>query len=173
MIEPSKTYGDLYLNITRDFAAKFKAGLPTPTATLTATPGTPTPTVEFVPVDGSVSGTITDTLRVRAGPSTEARILGRLRPGVSVTLLAKTADGAWWQISYPDANQRGWIASDFVSVEDNSGTLTDATNTPDNWDPLSAVNIATPTVLTPTVDASQTPTPMSTPTLAIPLSALP
>ena len=49
MIEPSVTYGNLYLDITREFAAQFKAGLPTPTPTntRTATPtrtSTPTPT---------------------------------------------------------------------------------------------------------------------------------
>lgn len=38
MIEPSVTYGNLYLDITREFAAQFKKGLPTPTATLSPTP---------------------------------------------------------------------------------------------------------------------------------------
>ncbi len=38
MIEPSVTYGNLYLDITREYAAQFKKGLPSPTATLSPTP---------------------------------------------------------------------------------------------------------------------------------------
>ena len=47
-IEPSVTYGDFYLERTRDFANAFRNGqewIPTPTPTVTATPSqTPTPT---------------------------------------------------------------------------------------------------------------------------------
>jgi glycosyl hydrolase family 99 len=38
MIEPSVTYGNLYLDITRQYAAQFKKGLPSPTPTLSPTP---------------------------------------------------------------------------------------------------------------------------------------
>ncbi|HEY4688259.1 MAG TPA: glycoside hydrolase family 99-like domain-containing protein [Anaerolineae bacterium] len=52
-IEPSVTYGDQYLNLTRDFANAFRSGVefvPTATPTATATPSqTPTPTATSTP----------------------------------------------------------------------------------------------------------------------------
>jgi hypothetical protein len=138
-IEPSVTYGDLYLNITREFAAQFKAGLPTsmtappkpsvtrpptrtpsPTRTVTPTrPPTPTPTL----LPGAVRGKVTDTLRVRAEPSIDAKILGRLSEGALVAILGKTWDDQWWQIAYPDADQLGWVAAEFTSAVGDTSTL--------------------------------------------------
>jgi hypothetical protein len=193
MIEPSVTYGNLYLDITREFAAQFKAGLPTPTPTntRTATPTathtptlTPTSTLTSTPTttitstetstlaalipldgdqpDGNVEATIvvSGTLRVRAAPNTDAEILGRLREGITVTLLARTEDSTWWQIAYPNAKQRGWIAADFTNPLGDTNTLpirrfTTITPTP------------TPTALpteTPTPEPTSTPTPTETPT---------
>jgi hypothetical protein len=40
------------------------------------------------------------TLNVRATPSTEAAIVGRLRAGDITTPLGQSADGRWWRISY-------------------------------------------------------------------------
>lgn len=173
MIEPSITYGDLYLNITREFAARFKAGLPTPTPTFTPTPTptrtdtptptltrtdtpTPTPSPSIVPTGEGlgvgVRATVTDTLRVRAEPNTSAVILGRLRQGTVVTLLARSDDGEWLQIAYPDAQGRGWIAAEFITTDGDSDALPAA----------SVTTTATPT-LTPTVEATPTPEPTQTP----------
>ncbi len=116
-IEPSVSYGDLYLNITRDFSAQFKAGLPPAAARPLATRApnaTPSPTPTLVP--GAIRGQTTDILRVRAEPSTEAAILGRLREGASVMILARNEDSTWWQIAYPDGKRRGWVAAEFCTV---------------------------------------------------------
>ena len=52
-IEPSVTYGDLYLRLTREWAARFKSGaVPQPTDTPSPVPSptaTPAPTVTFTP----------------------------------------------------------------------------------------------------------------------------
>lgn len=128
MIEPSVTYGDLYLNITRDFAAQYKgvAAPPppkapaVPTATRTATTK-PTATPTRIP--GSVRGSVTDTVRVRADPSTSAAILGRLAEGAGVAILAKSSDGKWWQIAYPNTIKRGWISAEFTVTQDNPDAL--------------------------------------------------
>ncbi len=138
-IEPSVTYGDLYLNITREFAAQFKAGLPassmappkpsstlaptrTPSPTRTVTPTrTPSPTPTLMP--GAVRGKATDALRVRAQPSTDSKIVGRLSEGAMVAILGKTLDEQWWQIAYPDADQRGWVASEFASPAGDTSAL--------------------------------------------------
>ena len=155
MIEPSATYGNLYLGITRDYASQFKAGLPTPTLAPTRTPS-PTPTATItstaaITIAGAITVTIdaTDTVRVRAEPSTEATVLGRLRPGAIVTLLAQSDDADWWQIAFPDANQRGWIAAQFVSPDSVASLLPTASST------------STPTP-NPTPTAADTPTPSPT-----------
>jgi hypothetical protein len=176
MIEPSVTYGDLYLRITANYAAQFKAGLPTPTPTNTRTPTptrtftptptetpkptntptttpttTPTPTfspsntptntivsASASPIANNVTPTnssadnemsitgvvaISDTLRVRAEPSTDAAIVGRLREGATVTIFARTEDTQWLQIAYPNDKSRAWIATDFVVTSSDASIL--------------------------------------------------
>ncbi|HKZ86954.1 MAG TPA: glycoside hydrolase family 99-like domain-containing protein [Anaerolineae bacterium] len=63
-IEPSVSYGDYYLNLTRDLANAYRSGqelIPTPTPTRTATP-TPTPTPSDTPTPTDTSTpTPTDT----------------------------------------------------------------------------------------------------------------
>jgi uncharacterized protein YraI len=177
MIEPSVTYGNLYLDITRDFAAQFKAGLPSPTPTPTRTPK-PTATLTMTPtltlsativISGGMTATVTatDTLRVRAEPSTDAAILGRLRPSAPVVVLARSDDGNWLQIAYPDANQRGWVAAEFVSANGDTSALPvalpTATPTPTATDTSTPAPTDTPTP-TETPTATTTPVPTSTPT---------
>jgi hypothetical protein len=116
MIEPSVTFGDLYLNITREFAGRFKANQPAPTALPKRAAPTPRPPT---PLPGSVRAKTTDTLRVRAGPSTGARILGRLREGAWIDLLARNEAADWLQIAYPDTSRRGWIAAEYVLADGN------------------------------------------------------
>jgi hypothetical protein len=201
MIEPSVTYGNLYLDITRQFAAQFKSGLPTPTptntptntptrtatpthtptmtstATPTATPTstttpttTPVATSSITPTlavamvsptndanlpEGNVAATIivSGTLRVRAAPSGDAEILGRLREGITVTLLARTADSLWWQIAFPNGKQRGWISSDFTIPISDTDTL-----------PVRALAPVIAATTTPTITPTETPTPEPTAT---------
>ena len=210
MIEPSVTYGNLYLDITREFAPQFKAGLPTPTPTntptntptRTATPtrtptltptSTPTPTSTMTPtptltstptptIASTITSTITSTipavlvpqtgeanlpegnvpatvivsgtLRVRVAPNPDAEILGRLREGITVTLLARTADSNWWQIAFPTAKQRGWISADFATPLTDTNTLPIRTFAP-------AVTATPPPTNTPT--DTPTPEPTTTP----------
>ncbi|MBI5652044.1 MAG: SH3 domain-containing protein [Chloroflexi bacterium] len=173
MIEPSVTYGNLYLDITREYAAKFKAGLPSPTPapTRTATPtattaptrtptSTTTPTSEpgITPTTEPVSqskpeptatraapatitrtatpvrtrtpeatgtppppdgfrATVIDLVRVRAAPSTDAAILGRLKEGSIIYVVGRTEDAKWYQIYFPNFRSRGWIAGDLITTE--------------------------------------------------------
>jgi hypothetical protein len=155
MIEPSVSYGNLYLDITRDFAAQFKAGLPIPTPAPTAS-ATMTPTVTFA-IPGAITATVnaTETLRVRADPSTDAAILGRLPPGATLSLLAQSSDAQWWQIAFPDAARRGWVAAEFVTPNGSTDALPIVSPTP----------TLTPTVTdTPTPTATATPSPTGTPT---------
>ena len=180
MIEPSVSYGNLYLDITRDFAAQFKAGLPAPTLTPTRTP-TPTATATItttttLAIPGAITATVraTETLRVRADPSTDATILGRLQSGATVNLLAQTGDAQWWQIAFPDLDKRGWVAAEFVTPNGNTASLPIVSPTPTPYPtlaPASATLTDTPIPTdtpaptdTPTATATATPTDAPTPT---------
>lgn len=179
MIEPSVTYGNLYLDITREYAAKFKGGLPTPTPTptKTSTPTrapTATPTVKAIgsntpvtPISpaaiwSSVRATISDTIRVRAAPSTNSEILGLLREGTPVTLLGQSADGGWWQIPYPNGSLRGWIFGGFIDADGDPAALRVLSADEDAPMPV----VFTPNIATPTTTSTPEPTPtrLDTPT---------
>ncbi len=184
MIEPSVTYGNLYLDITREFAARFKVGLPTPAPTLSPTPKptttpratrqpspTATPTRTSEPeqtptaaptqnVDG-IAATALDVLRVRAQPSTDAPILGFLRQRANMLLVGRSEDGKWFQIAFPKQNQRGWVAAEFTTPSDdpNSLPVLQASGQP----------VATPTPTeTPAAEPTEEPTPTETPAPASP-----
>lgn len=88
----------------------------TATPTITSTPTTrPTATLLPTATPTPISAVVTDTLRVREEPNTESNILGRLRQGDKVLLLARREDNRWYQIEYPpDSGERGWIAADYV-----------------------------------------------------------
>ena len=78
-----------------------------PTATLLPT-ATPTP----------IRAVVTDTLRVRAKPGTDAPIVGRLKKDDVVFLLGRREDNQWYQITYPpDSLDRAWIFAQVVKPE--------------------------------------------------------
>jgi uncharacterized protein YraI len=75
---------------------------------------TPTPTA----TPGLLLAIVTDVLRVRGGPGTNYDILGRLQAGTSLSLLARSADGGWFQIAYPPgSDQRGWVSAEFLQIQ--------------------------------------------------------
>jgi len=126
MIEPSVTYGNLYLDITREFAARFKGGLPTPTPTRTATPKPtatstrtpPPPATATRPIPpGGIAAITIDTAPVRSEADADSEIQGYLREGSLVKLLARSADSDWWQITYPSGGQRAWISATLVRLD--------------------------------------------------------
>jgi hypothetical protein len=177
MIEPSATYGNLYLDITREFAARFKAGLPTPTPTSTRTPkptatetraptSTATPT-RMIPATGLL-GTTLDTAPVQAEANTDSELLGYLRDGVSVRLFARSNDAAWWQITYPSGGRRAWISATLVQInadsQSSAGGVANPTRTATPTLEPTATSQPTPT-LEPTLEPTATPAPATaTPT---------
>lgn len=105
---------------------------PTPGATRTRTrrpTRTPFPTLTPRPTRTStalppIMAVVTDTLRVREQPSTEARILGRLQPNSVVQLLSRTDDNQWFTIEYPQASGSiGWIFGEVVVPDGDVTTL--------------------------------------------------
>ncbi len=171
MIEPSVTYGNLYLDLTRDFAAQFHAGLPAPVAAPMRTPkpaptATLKPTVALIP--GAVRAVLSDTLRVRADPSTDAKILGRVAEGATVNLIGRSADLQWWQIAYPTTRQFGWLDGDYVLPQSNTIDLPIVFATP-TLSPALPTDAPTPMLEPTATDAAITPAPqveIAEPTLA-------
>lgn len=136
MIEPSVTYGNLYLDITRDFAAQFKAQPPLsndeklalaapptarPTTTAPSLAQSPTATPPPLPTlttAGLAAYHTTDGVRVRSGPGTTHDILARLPENFVLDVLARSEDSKWLAIAYPDAGSLAWISADYVAPHD-------------------------------------------------------
>jgi uncharacterized protein YraI len=92
----------------------------TPTVTITAPASAPE--VSATPaVTGTASALVATegvVLNVRGGPGTDNPVLGGLDPGTELTLLARSADGAWFQIAYPaGSDERGWVTSEFLEIQ--------------------------------------------------------
>jgi hypothetical protein len=184
MIEPSLTYGDLYLNLTREQATAFKSGRGVPEAESQETgeqePGASSQEPE---TRGQEVGHNTQTgpyiradeaVRVRAGPGTNYPRLGRLWPGETAPVVGQNTDGLWWQIEFAGADNAptdvglslGWVSADFVTLVGDAEAV-----------PVISARPPTPTptpMRSPTLMATSTPSPttMLSPT-ASPIPATP
>lgn len=120
-------------------------------------------TVAAAAADAAIAGNATATvtaqsLRVRAAPDATAEVIHGIREGEQYKVIALSSDGAWVELSIPNAPQgRGWVNANFVNVE---GPITDA----------GVVDAPTPSP-TPSQSPSQSPTPASVATPANPSTA--
>jgi len=81
---------------------------------LTATPEpSPTRVVTAVPVEAKV---IEDRVNLRAGPSTNAEILGKLERDDQITLLGRSVDGKWYQANITAQNEKGWVFAETLEI---------------------------------------------------------
>ncbi len=131
-IEPSVSYGNLYLDLTRQYAGQFKSGSFTVSgASAPASPAAlakPSAAIstQNAPTKSTLKSnqrTTTEILRVRSEPNANSEILGRLKVKSTVTIVARTRDGRWLQINYPDAKHPGWISAEFVTPHTDTDNL--------------------------------------------------
>jgi uncharacterized protein YraI len=60
-----------------------------------------------------------DSANVRSGPGTIYAVIGQLPNGSSVAITGKSADGQWWQITFPGAaSGLGWLRTDLAQPND-------------------------------------------------------
>jgi hypothetical protein len=176
MIEPSVTYGDLYLNLTRELAQAFK-GAPAAATTPAATP-TQLPAASAQPPLGTPAETVTVTVtakpsppyvradeavRIRSGPGADTPRLKPLYPGETAPVVGKSADGAWWQVRLGGASDGlGWVAAQYVTLVGDAASVPVATpGTP----AVTATTAATPTAATRVLTVTVTPATRATATL--------
>lgn len=100
------------------FATATPSATPAPRATATSTPSpspSPTPTLKPSPTSPSNFARVTGAaaLNVRAGPGTVYPVIGGLRAGDEVAVLAQTRDGTWLQVQLSDGTT-GWVARRFT-----------------------------------------------------------
>ncbi len=96
-----------------------------PTATPTPEPPTATPTPEpqqpRVVAEGDVN--------LRSGPGRAYPVVGRLRAGQETAILARNANGDWWQVAW-DGSGQAWVAGTVVRVLGPIDTVAVAENIP-------------------------------------------
>jgi hypothetical protein len=165
MIEPSVTYGDLYLNLTRELAQAFKGVSPaavTPAATPTPLPAstpteilTATATSRPAGTPGTPFVRAVEAVRIRSGPGADYPRLKPLYPGETAPVVGKSADGAWWQVRLGGASDGlGWVAAQYVTLVGDAGSVPVATpGTP----AVTATTAMTPTATTRPLTSTVTP----------------
>lgn len=124
--------------------------------------------------EGGLTGKAKSTINVRSDPGNEFQALGTLRKDSEVEIVAKSEDGEWLQIVYPQRSRlRGWVPADSLEISGDPSVL--AVATPDHIPvveaPTSAPVTETPVVDTPTPEqpvATETPSVPPTPTAGPP-----
>lgn len=70
---------------------------------------------DFIEKNDKEAASKVSNLNVRARPNKESSIIGRLKKGDAVTVLAETEDG-WYEILPPEGSY-GWVRSDFLEPQ--------------------------------------------------------
>ncbi len=68
-------------------------------------------------------------LNLRSAAESGDNVIEQLLDGAAVTVIGRSADGAWLQIELPDG-KRGWVSSEFVTVTGDLNTIPAGTSQP-------------------------------------------
>jgi uncharacterized protein YgiM (DUF1202 family) len=115
-IEPSAAFGDIFLGISASYSQQFKSGggaaiamaPPPPIPTQPPPTPTPPPTVPTAYVNTSL-------LNLRAGPNTDAEIVGQVASGTALPISGQDpAFPQWWQVTYND--NPAWVFGELITT---------------------------------------------------------
>lgn len=109
----------VFLNVAGPTAAP-------PTPAPTAAPAQPTaapaqPTAAPTAAAGPSVVPTGDFVNVRSGPGTTYNLLGQVNAGQSAPVRGKSADGAWWQITF--GNGVGWVFGQLVTFKGDANAV--------------------------------------------------
>jgi uncharacterized protein YraI len=139
-IEPSASYGNLYLDLTRQLVTELRGNPPSAPAPLAVVPAASRQALMVAnPAAGSAQTEsltqaaqppeepyirTTDPTNVRSGPSTDFDRVGRLDSGSTVSVVAKNVAADWWQIEFEPADGGlAWVAAEVVEFVGDSTAL--------------------------------------------------
>ncbi|MEW5960791.1 MAG: endo-1,3-alpha-glucanase family glycosylhydrolase [Chloroflexota bacterium] len=107
-LEPSATYGNLYLELTRELITTWRGSPPPAPA-----PAELAQQLQLTPVGPYIK---TESLtNVRRGPGTSFERVGSLTAGSQAAVLGQTASGDWWLIDFQAAPEgQAWVSAEVV-----------------------------------------------------------
>ncbi len=85
---------------------------------------TPTVAPTGAAPQSGVSGVATDLVNVRSGPGLDFAVKSQLKEGDTITIIAKSADGLWWQYA------GGWVSATYIKISGDSANLPVGTPSP-------------------------------------------
>jgi|GEM_PF-280287 len=117
-LEPSASYGNLYLDLTRELVTALRGSPPPAPAAATS------PTAEPVATPTGPYITAEEGANIRSGPDTAYERIGQLAAGSPIAVIGKTSAGDWWQINFPrGSDARGWVNAEVVTFTGDAGAV--------------------------------------------------
>lgn len=144
-VEPSITYGNLYLDVTRELVTALRGSPPPepiPVAAAvqqaeTPTPPGPTPAGPYIRAGAIIN--------VRSGSGATFTTVGQLPTGSMALVTGQAASGEWWQIDFAAGPEgKGWVSAGVVEFVGERAAVP-------------VVEAATPEAPTATVEVTPTP----------------
>jgi uncharacterized protein YgiM (DUF1202 family) len=125
-------------------------------------PPAPPPAGQQPPADAPSVTVTNEFVNVRTGPDVAYPKIGELRQGQVAPVRGKSADGRWWQISFPAGpGGVGWVINDYVQANSAAANAPVAAAPPRPTAPPPPPQAAAPTPpLVPLVPVAPQPTPV-------------
>jgi uncharacterized protein YgiM (DUF1202 family) len=120
-LEPSVSYGNLYLDITRELVTALGGNPPPPPAPAPAPAIALTATTEPIETPTGPYVVAEEGANIRTGPDTSFDRLGQLAANSPIAVTGKTVAGDWWQVNFPRGSDAiGWVSAEVVTFVGNA-----------------------------------------------------